>query len=689
MANTGSRWRTGLLLAAALALPAASARGQAADRPEPERETPPADEPAAKIEEIVVTGTRTARLRADAPVATEVVTREEIAARGAANVQEALRDQLGVESNSTFYGAQATRVQMMGLDGNRVLVMVDGLRLVGDSGGALDLRRLPVDMVERIEIVKGPMSALYGTDALGGVINIVTRREERPGFHGGALAEMRALPGTPLGGGRVAADGAWAARRGGLQAAASYQALPSYDLLPGEESLSGPERRELGGELSGFVRAGEGLRVDSGVELNHSRAESRLEQTYPGLPSVLVDLPDTFWRLRARAGLEAESARLGRIQLRIANTYFAGATDKDRRDSPLDERRRKWHDLGIAELGLTRPLGERHTLSAGLQVTGEWFQQDLTRFETDGMEVLTSQVAEVPRRQLLSEEAYLQDEITLGRFVLAPGARYVHHHDFGHALAPQLAVVVAPHRRLRVRAQVGRGFRAPAAQELAFNFDHSFYGYKVVGNPDLLPETSVGALGGAELTLPRGLALHGLGYYNRLRNLIVAEVDPEQSRPELSVSTYKNVGRAYTAGVETGFSWRWSRVMLQAGYVYLRAIDEATGLPVPGRTPHTVQGAFSLKVPRAETQLDLRARGASRTLARDGGDMPLTSPGWTTVDLRLAQPLERWLGSQGGGRFEVYGGVENILGSRRDPRNPADLRPEPGRIVYAGVRARH
>jgi outer membrane receptor protein involved in Fe transport len=171
---------------------------------------------------------------------------------------------------------------------------------------------------------------------------------------------------------------------------------------------------------------------------------------------------------------------------------------------------------------------------------------------------------------------------------------------------------------------------------------------------------------------------------------VVTEIDPEQSRPELIVATYENVGRAYTAGLETGFSWRLSPVTLQAGYVYLRAIDQSTGLPVLGRTPHTVQGSLSLKVPRAETQIDLRARGTSRSVARDDGDMQLTSPGWTTVDLRVAQPLERWLGSpQGEGRFEVYGGVENLLGSRRDPRNPADLRPEPGRVVYAGVRARH
>ena len=302
---------------------------------------------------------------ADAPVATEVVTREEIAARGAANVQEALRDQLGLESNASYYGSHTTRIQMMGLDGSRVLVMVDGLRLVGESGGGLDLRRLPVDMVERIEIVKGPMSSLYGTDALGGVINIVTRREERPGFHGGALAELRALPGSPLGGRRLTADGAWAVRRAGVQASASYQASPSYDLLPGDQTLSGPERREVSTELSGFVRGSGGLRADSGVELQRSSARSRLEQTYPGLPSVLVDLPDTFWRLRARAGLELPQSRLGEVQLRVANTYFAGATDNNWQASPLDERRRKWHDLGVAELGLTRALGERHTLSAG------------------------------------------------------------------------------------------------------------------------------------------------------------------------------------------------------------------------------------------------------------------------------------------------------------------------------------
>src|SRR6478735_11629268 len=126
--------------------------------------------------EVVVTGTRTPESSQRATVRTEFVSREEAERRGATNVAEALAGEANLQVNPENYGylGRPSGAQMQGLDADRVLVLEDGERVVGDQDGVVDLAQLPLADVERIEYVTGPTSSLYGSNALGGVINIVT-----------------------------------------------------------------------------------------------------------------------------------------------------------------------------------------------------------------------------------------------------------------------------------------------------------------------------------------------------------------------------------------------------------------------------------------------------------------------------------------------------------------------------------
>jgi outer membrane receptor protein involved in Fe transport len=158
---------------------------------------------AEEIPTVVVTGTRSERRLAEAPVATEVISRREIEASGARTVGDLLEKHPGLEVLRTF-GGQQLRIQ--GLDPEYVLVLIDGQRAIGRIGGGIDLARFPVGAVERIEIVKGASSALYGSDRDG------RRREHRheEGEHavrgGGARRQrqlgnqfgMAAVPARPL-----------------------------------------------------------------------------------------------------------------------------------------------------------------------------------------------------------------------------------------------------------------------------------------------------------------------------------------------------------------------------------------------------------------------------------------------------------------------------------------------------------
>jgi outer membrane receptor for ferrienterochelin and colicins len=129
-----------------------------------------------KLEQVIVTATKTEHTLGDVPVDAEVITREELEERQVKTVQEALKYLPGVKINQTSSGwGDKGKVQMQGLDERHTLILVDGQRFLGGHGDAVDLQSIPVAMVERIEVVKGPASALYGSDAMGGVVNIITR----------------------------------------------------------------------------------------------------------------------------------------------------------------------------------------------------------------------------------------------------------------------------------------------------------------------------------------------------------------------------------------------------------------------------------------------------------------------------------------------------------------------------------
>jgi outer membrane receptor for ferrienterochelin and colicins len=156
------------------------------------------------LDAVVVTATRRLQKLADVPVPTELITREQIERSGASDVAQVLLEQTGIEIQGGH--PVGTGVFLQGLGDQRVLVLLDGQPVVGRISGMIDISRIPTVGVERIEVVKGPQSTLYGSSAMGGVVNIVTRappdrrveveatltggeqgRREEPGASGGAV----------------------------------------------------------------------------------------------------------------------------------------------------------------------------------------------------------------------------------------------------------------------------------------------------------------------------------------------------------------------------------------------------------------------------------------------------------------------------------------------------------------------
>ena len=148
-----------------------------------------------RMDEVVVTGTGTQHRLKDVPVQTEVITRKDLEQYGGRNLEEILS---GLTASMAFsQDDMGSQMQMNGLGNSYILILIDGKRLHGDNGGENDLGVIDPARIERIEIVKGAASALYGSDAIAGVINIITRKYDRDGLlventtRGGSYGDVR------------------------------------------------------------------------------------------------------------------------------------------------------------------------------------------------------------------------------------------------------------------------------------------------------------------------------------------------------------------------------------------------------------------------------------------------------------------------------------------------------------------
>jgi outer membrane receptor for ferrienterochelin and colicins len=621
--------------------------------------------------EIVVTGTRTPESVQRSSLRTGVVTRAEAERRGATHVGEALSGELGlqVNPNSYDYLGSPSGVQMQGLDGERVLILEDGERVVGDFGGVVDLASFSLVNVDRIEYVTGPMSSLYGTGALGGVVNIVTLAPRVEGVSGDGRVEVRDLP-------AYLTEGSSSYRRGPGWAtvSGSYQHSEGLPLLPDRADLALPESDKAA------------LALKLGAE--HDSATSRLtarwsrdtlqglqSELVPGLDPFLIDLPSTTDRFLLRGMQRVPVGERTALRASAAANWFVNESAKDRRGSPLDERRFRDHSLLSSELTATVALPAL-TLVAGARFEREAFAQRLERTEADNGEPVLTEVTEVAPSEHRSGAVF-------GQFgyephpdwMIMPGARFEYHDRFGAVWAPRLASRWRATKKLTLRASGGRGFRAPSAKEYGFFFDHSFLGYRVVGNEDLEPEASWGVNGDVSwvpIQWP-SMRIRAGGFANWISNLITTQFIG-QELTGVDDHSYVNVGHARTAGAEAALSWNlWSRVRTELGYAYLFTRNDDTGAPLESRPAHTALASLLL-YPTRSLELVVRQRTVSSAYLGPG----LRTPPFSTLDLRVAY---RVLSS-----LQLYTGVLNALGARDDPMRPGDQRPVAGRTLLVGAR---
>ena len=577
---------------------------------------------AVELEPVVVTATKTPQRLKDTPVITNLITRSDIEATGAENVGEVLEHTAGIIIHRDGHG---DGVQLQGLDSEYVLILVDGEPQVGRIAGKLDMARLAVENVERIEIVKGATASLFGNAALGGVINIITRKATSPfsvqvsqSFEQNSTLDSR---------------GTIELQRDKLNALLTLSRnrrspidLDESDLtttIDGYANVTGSARTEYQLTPStNLVFSGQYFTQDQeGISENGPIAFDRLGdiENFSGSLGIEHEFGET------RRGMPA-TLLTGKL---YATRYDDESTVINRQTTEINSQNLNIQDMIKSEVQFDTTLWAKHQLTLGGEVI---------------FENLQSQRITGGERDVFTNSLFIQDEFRpISAFALVIGGRLDNHSEFGSHFSPKLSSLYRVTDNLRVRASYGQGFRAPDFKNLYLDFTNVTSGYQVLGNPNLQPESSHNWNIGVEYQLLSDLLARIHIYRNDLHNLIEAE-RIGKSAAGGSKFEYQNISKAYTEGFDVeaviGSIGGFTSTL---GYAYLRGADKETGLQLLNRSTHSSTLKLAYLHSNSGFQADLRGRYASSWGFFDDGDKVLEpeelAPSYWVWNIRLSKTL--------------------------------------------------
>ena len=528
-----------------------------------------------EMPEVVVTALRGERQIRNVPVPVEVVTSDDIKARGSRRLSDVLAEIAGLRIIHEF----GAGVQMQGLNSDYVLVLLDGEPVVGRSGGTLDLDRLTVQGLERVEIVRGPSSSLYGSDALAGVINLISAEPSSPfaatvgmRYETHATADLTASSEF---------------KRGQTSGVLLFDRYSSngYDLFPDRPGRTVPGFVDY----TGSARFGITTLGDTAIRLSarYGRLDQKddigLSYTAGGAPIVSIG-ERSEWSGSAvakrwlsndvKVDMSAFVSRfLSTTSLDLAAVNAAGG------ESRFDQ------VYGESEVKVGAIIGTSGFLTGGAGVA-------LERVDADRV-VGQSQAS-------TAAFAYAQHEWQPSRvFRAIVSSRYDAHSDYQNRLSPKASFLYKGSEHVHVRASVGSGFKAPTFQQRYLDFSNPIGGYSVIGASGVGPAldelesrgeirryTNAAGVGvalrpehswsfnvGSNWYASASFELRVNLFYNRIGDLIETLLVAEQVGGQ-QIFSYANLDRIRTRGIEiNGTVAPVRRVRIDFGYHYLDTAD--------------------------------------------------------------------------------------------------------------------
>ncbi len=531
------------------------------------------------LERVTVTATRTETSLADLPVPIIVIDRATIERNAGASLPDLLRLASGIEIAQSGGPGQLATVFLRGTESDHVLVLIDGVELSPGTIGTLQMQNIDPAIIERIEIVKGARSALYGSEAIGGVINIITRRDAE---------RLRAY----------ASAGSFKTHELGAGASAGTDST-AFDVDVSHRASDGIAPLESSDVKRGYDNTSANLRLRTdlgavGVTLRHYRSEGTTEY----LESVFDEA--TFESTLQPASQDFENTisevkfdwRAGpwHSQLSISDAEDLLAQNGAPTFSDTDRRVLDWqNDFSAGS----------HLLTAGLYAENEdVIAENFGRTEAD-----------TDTRAL-----YLQDQWQHDAFNLVLAARGTDHERFGNELSWNIDAGWQLAKAWNLRVNAGRAFRAPNATFLFGPFG---------ANPDLEPEISLQSEIALAWQIDAAQQITLAAFDNRIDDMI--DFDP-------AMFVYDNIDKVRIRGVELSHAWQAEDWRGHADITLQKPEDETTGEPLLRRAERRITFGAQRRAGSVDVGFDVIASGERPDIDIDTFQ-PVTSPGYVVFNL--------------------------------------------------------
>jgi outer membrane receptor for ferrienterochelin and colicins len=539
-----------------------------------------------ELTEVVVTATRSERPMGALPLPVTVIGQKQIQQMGSLRLNDVLREQTGL----AIVSDHGQGIQIQGFGPDYTLILLDGEPLVGRTAGTLDLTRLAIGNIKQIEIVKGPSSSLYGSEALAGVINIITNGTDGASTHGSISARYGTNRTSD-----ITTDISHRFGKLSIYAFGNRYQSAGYSLSETGSQTVAPFTNYTG---SGRVTYSMSPRLTLSVsgryfsEQQNNTFTLSTSQTVAGLGSVCEYSLNPVLTHRLNKGLK--------LTYRYYRTGYETQTDL-RYTATANEYDASFfrQTFDRPELVAERIFSPKHIVTVGAGLILE--SVEATRY-TD-------------RKQFQTRYGFMQYEwMPSPRLTFIAGGRYDAHSQYAGQFSPKLSGRYELNPLVALRGSVGVGFKAPDFRQLYLNFDNAVAGYSVFGTQELAAglarlqqqkqiaevlldpaslnsiraESSVAWNLGAVLDFQRAslgkkyelpVQLSVNLFRNDISNLIETQVVARKTNGQ-NVFSYNNLSRVFTQGAEVDGSYRLTvgtggRLTISTGYQYLIAKDKS------------------------------------------------------------------------------------------------------------------
>lgn len=622
-------------------------------------------------EHIVVTGTRTAKLLSNSPVLVDVIDGETIAKISHGTLAQALNYLPGVVVKRSV--KDGYNIQMQGFDGDHVLVLINGQPVISPTGSSADLDQIPADNIEQIEVIRGAASVMYGSSAMGGVINIITRKSDESALK--LDYDISQYQGNTI-------------EDGDLNHTIKIYA--NENIIGWQTQLSALVIDDQGFDYDSETVSQNAASVDKTfITLGASKDHGTIETSFKYQWLEEKKLKDST-KIPNQSGIIYYQTDVTKHQLDFGLKSTKNPTSPWQLNATHinhQEVSGQSNSIRDTSIKLSEINGQKVFQLNNIElVTGGVIHADkLHQFKP------VDNIIEVDDKSRESVELFAQGNWIKSNYQLLAGVRGQYDSDFGQHSAIRFSAMKNfkfENSTMQWRAGIGQSYRVPNLKERFYIFDHSALGYQVLGNEDLQPETAESINSSITFNtsvfedtadLQSDISVH----YSKTEQLIDSVINDEQSTSDLKVYQYTNISEATIHGFDISSELKLTDWQFQFNYSYLTSEDD-NNERLFSRPRHQVKFNINYDIDAYDIELIAYAvyqAGEAVTKQANGTKKDVENNEFATFNILMNQSITNNLSW----RFSIDNLLNEHQNTSINSETTFDARPISSRTISAGI----